>query len=156
MCLWERGRVREREREQESWGERERRQKRERERIQRNVTFYKNTVRGLVKGYQQQCPMLSPVLFPDSCPLNICLKIEWQGFEFIKPRVRNVWLDYSEGVVTWFHEPDYLSLGYRKGLGLSFRECSCLKRMSCSVSVLKITITAFSADFIFNNLLKNN
>lgn len=137
-------------------GERGREGERERERIQRNVTFYKNTVRGLVKGYQQQCPMLSPVLFPDSCPLNICLKIEWQGFEFIKPRVRNVWLDYSEGVVTWFHEPDYLSLGYRKGLGLSFRECSCPKRMSCSVSVLKITITAFSADFIFNNLLKNN
>ena len=68
--------MREREREQESWGERERRGKRERERIQRNVTVYKNTVRGLVKGYQQQCPMLSPVLFPDSCPLNNCLKIE--------------------------------------------------------------------------------
>lgn len=55
-----------------------------------------------------------------------------------------------------FNEPDHLSLGHRKGLGLSFRECSYLKRMHCSLSVLKIAITAFSTDFIFNNLLKNH
>lgn len=47
------------------------------------------------------------------------------------------------------NEPDHLLLGHRKGLGLSFQESHYLKRIHCSVSVLKITITAFSADFIF-------
>ena len=56
----------------------------------------------------------------------------------------------------WFNEPDHLSLGHRKGLGVPFRECSCLKRRYCSVPPLKMTIAAFSADFIFNNLLKNH
>lgn len=56
----------------------------------------------------------------------------------------------------WFNEPDHLSLGHRKGLGVPFRECSCMKIMHCSVPPLKIAIVAFSADFIFNNLLKNH
>lgn len=56
----------------------------------------------------------------------------------------------------WFNEPDHLSLGHREGLSMPLREHSYLKRMHCSVSALKITITAFSTDFIFNNLLKNH
>lgn len=68
--------------------------------------------------------MPSPVLARDMCTINICWNTEWQGkgVEFNKSCVRNVWLDYSGGIVMWLNEPDHLSLGHRKGLGLSLKK----------------------------------